>query len=70
MDYKLACGIDGFDTLRESVKLSYNTLKPYFKEECMKKHDNKKQPDIEIEDDDIRADRRLSLLSYFNVLVL
>jgi hypothetical protein len=55
--YELECGLGGLDVLRDSVEDCYNKLRPYFKDEYMKKYDVQKQGDNEIEDNEIRADR-------------
>jgi len=55
--YGLECGLDGLMALRDSVEGCYNRLKPYFKDEYMKRYYKEKQDDHEIEDSDIRADR-------------
>ena len=56
-NYELECGTAKFGALKDSVETNYNNLRPYFKEEYMRKHNSKIYSDAEIEDDYIRADR-------------
>ncbi len=55
--FGLKCGFEGLNGLRNSVEECYNKIKPYFKDEYMKKYDPQKPNENEVEDDEIRADR-------------